>query len=110
MTGTLILSVAKAEHFVSNATLTATFPLSSSAMTLANGATSVAAVTVDAVQVHTNSVAGGADGTAVNVNLGTTNQHLATFRLSNSNVEAVRLKSLILYNNGSAADGDVKKS
>ncbi len=105
MTGTVVLSVAKAEHFVSNATLTATFPLSSNAMTLADGTNSVAAVTVDAIQVHNN---GTADATAVNVNLGTTRQHIGTFRLTNSAVEGVKIKSLVFYNNGSAGDGDFK--
>lgn len=103
-TGTFTLSLTKKEDVKSSATLDGTFPITSRTMDYRDGSTTVAAVTVDAVQVHNN---GAADATAVNVNLGTTRQHLSTFRLANSSVEAVKIKSITLYNNGSAADGDV---
>ena len=76
---------------------TGSFPLTSSTFDYRNGATTAAVATADAVQVHNN---GAADATTVSINLGTTKQHLATFRLSNSSVEGVHLKKLItLYNN-----------
>ena len=57
--------------------------------TVVNGATTVGTVTVDAVQVQSN---GNPDGTTVvNVNLGTTRQHVSTFRLATGTVEEVTL-------------------
>lgn len=106
MSGTLTLTLAQVADIKTTATLTGAFPLVSKTMDLRDGANTVAAVTVDAVQVHNN---GAADATVVNVNLGTTRQHLATFRLANSAVEGVKINSITFYNNGSAADGDATK-
>ena len=105
--GTLTFSVDKMENIKSTAaSLNGTFPITSNIMDVRDGANTVAAVTVDAVQVHNN---GAADATAVSVNLGTTRQQLGTFRIANSAVEAVKLSSVTFYNNGSAADGDLSK-
>ncbi len=106
MSGTLTFSVAKAEGMKSTAkTLSGSFPLVSGSFTLADGSSTVGTATVDAIQVHNN----GTDGnTAVSVNLGTEQQHIATFRLATNNTEATKLSKVTLYNNGSAADADIK--
>ncbi len=107
--GTMTFSVASAADVtVSGGTVAGSFPLSGATMTMVNGANTLGAVTIDAVQLVANSGAGGVDGAiAQTVNLGLTGYEVARFRFAAGAAEDVLIKSLRVYNNGSTSDTDL---
>lgn len=106
LAGTYQVSVLKAEDVdAAGGKVTGSFPISGSTFQLANGASTVGTVTVDAVLVHNN---GANDVTAVNINLGTKDQDIARFRFAAGANEDVKISKLALYNNGNSNDGDVQ--
>lgn len=106
LSGTYQISVLKAEDLdAAGGKVTGSFPITGSTFQLANGATTVGTLTVDAVLVHNN---GANDVTAVNINLGTKDQDIAKFRFAAGANEDVKISKLSLYNNGNSSDGDVQ--
>lgn len=101
--GTVNFSIASAAAVTtaSTATVSGTFPVTGNTMTVVDGASSLAAVKVDEEPVNVS-------GIQLNVDANS-EQDIAKFRLqvTNSN-EAVKLYSLTLWNNGTAADTDLK--
>ncbi len=106
LSGTYQISVLKAEDLdAAGGKVSGSFPITGSTFQLANGATTVGTLTVDAVLVHNN---GANDVTAVNINLGTKDQDIAKFRFAAGANEDVKISKLSLYNNGNSSDGDVQ--
>ncbi len=101
-TGTVSFAIASAADVMTNgATVSGTFPLTSNTMSVVDGSSSLAAVTVDEQPLN-------ASGITLNVDAAS-EQEQAKFRLQEtSSNEVVKLYGLRLYNNGTAADTDMK--
>ncbi|MEK7123002.1 MAG: hypothetical protein AAB855_04060, partial [Patescibacteria group bacterium] len=99
--GTYSLSVLPAEiKTASNATVSAPAPLQGATHSLTSGANSVANLRADVVSLST---------TAVSVDIGKVDYEVTRFRFQQQNgVNDVNLKKLTLFNNGTAADEDLK--
>lgn len=100
--GTVSFGINAAADITSNASsVSGTFPVNGNVMTTVDGASSLAAVTLDVQAVN-------ATGVTYNVNADST-QRITKFRVvETTSNEAVKLYSLTLWNNGTAADSDVK--
>jgi hypothetical protein len=100
--GTIYFSVAQASDVMSSAsTVTGNFPVMGNIMTVVEGSNNVATLTLDAQPVN-------ASGATLNVDTASL-QDVAKFRVQEtSSNEAVNLYGLTLWNNGTAADGDIK--
>ena len=102
--GTYALQVLAASSVGTTATVTGSFPITGAGFSYISGFNIVGSVTLDAVLVHSN---GTNDATAVNVNLGTTDQVIGKFRLMAGSPEDINVSSITIYNNGNSSDGDV---
>jgi hypothetical protein len=99
LTGTLQFSLAGASSVVANGSVSGAFPVSGNAFTLQNGSSAIGAVVMGLALVGTSTLT--VDST--------NEQDIAKFTLQEtSSQENVKLTSLTLYNNGTAADGDVQ--
>jgi hypothetical protein len=98
--GTLGLSVVDAQSITNNSSsLSGSFPLQSATHNIVDGTATVAAGTVDSVTIS---------ATTRTVDIGD-NIELSKFKITEtSSKEDLKLMSLTLFNNGSAADGDLK--
>ncbi|KKU48972.1 hypothetical protein A3E96_04695 [Candidatus Uhrbacteria bacterium RIFCSPHIGHO2_12_FULL_46_13] len=104
LSGTVAIAVSSSADVKTTASVTGSFPVVANGFSMIPGTGSVGSLTVDAVTVHSN---GQTDGTAVNINLGTVDQEITRFRLAAGAAEDILVKSLTLYNNGNANDGDL---
>jgi len=100
--GTLSFGINAAADITSNASsVSGSFPVSGNTFTTVDGASSLGAVTLDVQAVNTG-------GASYNVDAASS-QRITKFRVvETTSVEAVKLYSLTLWNNGTAADGDLK--
>ncbi len=101
LNGTMSLSINSASAITSNAgSVTGSFPISGSIMTVVDGGSSLASTTLDVLT--------GTGSSTLNVD-SVSQQEMTKFRIQEtSSNEGVYLHSLTLYNQGSGADGDVK--
>lgn len=100
--GTIGFNVNSAADITSNASsVSGTFPVVGNVFTTVDGSSSLAAVTLDVQAVN-------ASGVTYNVN-SVDSQRVTKFRVvETTSNEKINVHSLILWNNGTAADGDLK--
>lgn len=100
--GTLSFGVNSAADITSNASsVSGSFPVNGNTFTTVDGSSSLGAVTLDVQAVNTS-------GASYNVDAASS-QRITKFRVvETTSNEAVKLHSLTLWNNGTAADSDLK--
>ena len=103
-TGTMYFKIAASSDITTTADISGAFAITGNTMSITDGANTVGSITIDAIQVHAN---GTTDATAVNVNLGTTDQELGKFRFTAGANEDVQVSKITLYNNGNTIDTDI---
>ena len=99
--GTLQFMLMSAASITANGAVSGSFPVMGNVFTLQSGANSVGTVTVDVAALNTTGVTLNVDASNV--------QELSKFAIADStSIEDVLLSKLTLYNNGTAADSDLK--
>ena len=100
--GTISFGINAAGDITSNASsVSVSFPVSGNCFTIVDGASSLAAVTLDVQAVNSS-------GVTYNVNAASA-QRITKFRVvETSSSEQIKIHTLTLWNNGTAADGDLK--
>jgi len=100
--GTVSFGIASAADITSNASsVSGSFPVNGNTFTIVDGSSSLGAVTLDVQAVNSSGVTYNVDATSA--------QRITKFRIvETTSNEAVKLHSLTLWNNGTAADSDVR--
>lgn len=102
-TGTVNVGIAQASDLkFDSATVGGSFPLWGNTHSIVSGSNVIGSATL-----NSQTVGGGTSGSPAQIDLGLTNFTVQKFRISESSgQEDIKLSSLTLFNNGTAADGD----
>ncbi len=102
-TGTVNVGIAQASDLkFDSATVGGSFPLWGNTHSIVSGSNVIGSATL-----NSQTVGGGTSGSPAQIDLGLTNFTVQKFRISESSgQEDIKLSSMTLFNNGTAADGD----